>query len=233
MTQPCEEVRMALGAHVLGTLDAAEGERVTAHVEGCAGCRAELRAIAELPAVLGRLSADEVAGTPRASPPDPAEGPAGLLERTLAEMRRRRRRARLRLRIALATAGLAVLAAGGGALGIALDSRAGPLAGAAARLSATDTATGVAASADVYAESWGSTIRLWISGVTPGQSCELVTVAPDGSEEIAGTWSVGYTGAVEVSGATGLTPDRIAALRVVTTGGSVLVSLPGARTAGG
>lgn len=224
---------MAIGAHALGTLDAAEGERVTAHLEGCAGCRAELRAIAELPAVLGRLSADEAAGTPRAASPDREEAPAGLLERTLAEMRRRRRGARLRLRIALATAGLAVLAAGGGALGIALDSRAGPPAGAAARLSATDTATGVAASADVYAESWGSTIRLWISGVTPGQSCELVTVARDGTEEIAGTWAVGYTGEVEVSGVTGLTPDRIAALRVVTTAGSVLVSLPGGRTAHG
>lgn len=258
VTAECREVRLALGAHALGSLDPAEGRRVAVHLAGCPDCRAELEMIAGLPAMLDRVSAAEVTAAAEASPPAVAAGarvpgaaalppsgrerpgsseavgePGGLLERTLEELRRRRGRARLRLRIALVTAGLAVLAAGGAAAGIVLETRAAPPAAAVARASAADAATGVVASAEVYAETWGSTIRLRISGVTPGQSCELVTVARDGSEEVAGTWKVGYTGGVEVSGVSGTAPGRIVSLRVVTISGSVLVTLPVARAARG
>ncbi|GGO29213.1 hypothetical protein GCM10010116_58510 [Microbispora rosea subsp. aerata] len=65
----CEEVRISLGAHVLGALDAEETAEVEAHLEGCAACRAELAELSGLPPLLARVTAEDIeraAAPPRA-----------------------------------------------------------------------------------------------------------------------------------------------------------------------
>ncbi|TQS24468.1 anti-sigma factor [Microbispora sp. KK1-11] len=65
----CEEVRISLGAYVLGALDAEETAEVEAHLETCAACRAELAELSGLPPLLARVSAEDIeraAAPPRA-----------------------------------------------------------------------------------------------------------------------------------------------------------------------
>ncbi|WP_432929475.1 zf-HC2 domain-containing protein [Microbispora sp. CA-135349] len=65
----CEEVRISLGAHVLGALDAEETAEVEAHLETCAACREELDELSGLPPLLALVSAEDIeraAAPPRA-----------------------------------------------------------------------------------------------------------------------------------------------------------------------
>ncbi|MGD1053697.1 MAG: zf-HC2 domain-containing protein [Candidatus Dormibacteria bacterium] len=237
MNDGCAERRIALGAYVLGALRPDESDEIESHLAGCAGCRDELSRLVDLPAVLGRLSRDEAlaaAGTGPDAVPAPGlrVGPTAatrptLLERTLAELGRRRRRQRLRWRVGLATGGAAViaLAAAVGVLVVSRPAPAAPVVAAVARLSGVDQSTGVRASAELYSEAWGTSIHLDVSGVTPGDQCELVVMGQDGSQQVAGTWKVGYTGGVEIDGAAGISPAQVSSLQIVTTSGSELLAL--------
>jgi hypothetical protein len=125
------------------------------------------------------------------------------------------------------TGGVAAIAALGVAVAVLVVTRpaVAPAGVAAAHLSGSDASTGVSASAQLYVESWGTWIHLDVSGVKPGDQCELVAIGKDGSEQVAGTWRVGYTGGVDLDGSTGIGASQIAALEVVTTSGSDLVDL--------
>jgi len=237
MNDGCGELRIALGAYVLGALRPEESDEIEAHLAGCAGCREELVQLVGMPGLLGRLSRDEAlaAGTGAGALPAPGlrVGPAAgtrptLLERTLGELGRRRQRQRLRWRAGVAVGGAAViaLAAAVGVLVVTRPAPAIPAVAAVARLSGADQSTGVRASAELYAEAWGTSIHLDVSGVTPGDQCELVAIGQDGSQQVAGTWKVGYTGGVQIDGATGISPTQLSSLQVVTTSGSELVALP-------
>jgi hypothetical protein len=241
----CGERRTALGAYVLGALEPAECAGIEAHLAGCAGCREELAVLVRLPAMLGRLSLEEAlaagagaaAGAPRGVRVNPgatdgapaAASRPSLLERTIAELARRRRRQRLRWRTGVATGAVAVvaLAAAVGVLIVTRPAPTAPAVAAFAHLSGADQSTGVRASAELYTEAWGTSIRLDVSGVTPGDQCELVAVGQDGSQQVAGTWTVGYTGGVVIDGTTGISPSQLSSLQIVTLSGSELVSLQG------
>lgn len=218
VTVSCGTVRRALGAHALRALEPGEREEVEAHLVGCPTCREELAALTATAQALGHLAATDALAAGEEA------GRRGLLGRALAELARRRRRRRRRL----AGVGVAlVLAAAGGAAGITLAIRpAAPQAVAAtAHLSGTDPHSGVTAEADIFAKSWGSSIHMTISGVSPGERCELVAVSRDGSQEVAGGWHVDYSGAAVIDGATGMPPAQLASLRVVTRHGAMLITL--------
>jgi predicted anti-sigma-YlaC factor YlaD len=218
MSPTCDGVRLSLGAYALGALEPGEREEVRAHLDGCPACREELAGLATTATALQHLAAGDTLVAAE------EHGERGLLGRTLAELRRRRRRLRLRL----AAVGVAmVVAAAGAAAGVTLLSRPGPPAAipAAAHLAGANPFSGVVASADVYAESWGSSIHVTISGVSVGERCQLVAVSRDGSEEVAGSWHVGYGGKAQVDGATGMAPGQLASLRVITTRGAMLIAL--------
>ncbi|MGD1034562.1 MAG: zf-HC2 domain-containing protein [Candidatus Dormibacteria bacterium] len=223
MNDGCGERRIALGAYAIGALDPAERDQVEDHLARCAGCREELAALVEMTPVLGRLSAAEAAA---ARPPLAAGSRGSVVERTLAELARHRRNARRRWQAAMA-GGVAAVAALGVAVAVLVVTRpaAAPVEVAAAHLSGSDAGTGVSASAQFYTESWGTWIHLDVSGVKPGDQCELVAIGRDGSEQVAGTWRVGYTGGVDLNGSTGIDASQITSLRVVTTSGSDLVDL--------
>ncbi len=63
----CAEVRLSLGAYVLGALDPADRSRVDAHLSGCPDCRDELASFAALPGLLGRVSRSEIEAEPARS----------------------------------------------------------------------------------------------------------------------------------------------------------------------
>ena len=80
-----DEVRIMLGAYVLGALDTAERRAVQDHLSGCRNCRVELDEIAWLPRVLNRLreaSRTDVTGqTPGRAPCAGVLPPAGRRSR--------------------------------------------------------------------------------------------------------------------------------------------------------
>jgi predicted anti-sigma-YlaC factor YlaD len=55
----CKQIRMLLGVYVLGGLRGHQQTQVTAHLAGCARCRAEYDELAEVPALLDLLTAEE------------------------------------------------------------------------------------------------------------------------------------------------------------------------------
>ncbi|MFG1824718.1 anti-sigma factor family protein [Microbispora bryophytorum] len=126
----CEEVRISLGAYVLGALDAEETAEVEAHLDTCAACRAELAELSGLPPLLARVSAEDIeraAAPPRSvldgvfadvlanaladAPADAADAPTVAADApTVAASARRGRRSR----VLLALAASVVVAAVGG-----------------------------------------------------------------------------------------------------------------------
>ncbi|MCT9934755.1 zf-HC2 domain-containing protein [Planotetraspora sp. A-T 1434] len=98
----CDDVRMSLGAYVLGALDDDEIAEVEEHLDRCPACRAELAELSGLPPVLARVSEEDIqhAGTP----------PRAVLDRLVAASARRNRRSR----VLLALAASVVVAALGG-----------------------------------------------------------------------------------------------------------------------
>ncbi|GIH73053.1 anti-sigma factor family protein [Sphaerimonospora thailandensis] len=98
----CDDVRISLGVHVLGALDAEETAEVEAHLDTCPSCRSELAELSGLPAVLGRVSEQDIE---QAAAPPPV-----VLERLIAASARRGRRSRTMLALA---ASVVVAALGG------------------------------------------------------------------------------------------------------------------------
>jgi hypothetical protein len=231
----CAEVRLSLGAYVLGALDPADRSRVDAHLAGCADCRDELASFAALPGLLGRVSRAEV----ETEPIDP--GPQ-LLERLLGAAAAERRHDRRRRLLTLVAAAVIVLAAIGVSVGVGVTHDRHPVTSAAPvvppgtsqTFTATDPTTGVQATITEWTKGWGASVEVSVVGVTEdlaGPSCQLVAVGPGGKTDVAASWSApaaGYAGPSKVtaSGSTAMATKDISAFKVVGSDGTTLVSVP-------
>jgi predicted anti-sigma-YlaC factor YlaD len=228
----CAEVRLSLGAYVLGALDPADRGRVDAHLAGCPDCRDELASFAALPGLLGRVSRSEV----EIEPVDP--GPQ-LLERLLAAAATERRHDRRRRILTSVAAGVIALGALGVSVGVGVT-RSGHstppavVALASQTFTATNPQTHVQATITETKKGWGASVDVSVVGVTAnlaGPSCQLIAVGPDGKTDVAASWAApvaGYTGVsrVNASGSTALAAKDITAFKVVGSDGSTLVWVP-------
>ncbi|MFF4773312.1 anti-sigma factor family protein [Microtetraspora fusca] len=97
-----DDVRIALGAYVLGALDDEETAAVEAHLDECPDCMAELAELSGLPPLLAQVTEEDIRNA--------AEPPRQVLDRLLVATVRRRRRSRIMLALA---ASVAVVALGG------------------------------------------------------------------------------------------------------------------------
>lgn len=228
----CAEVRLSLGAYVLGALDPADRSRVDAHLAGCADCRDELASFAALPGLLGRVSRSEV----ETEPVDPSPQ---LLERLLSAAAAERRHDRRRRVLTLVAAGVTVLAAIGVSVGIGVNHDRHPAqlavaAGTSETFTATNPQTHVQATVTEWKKGWGASVEVSVVGVTAdlaGQSCQLIAVGPDGKTDVAASWSApvaGYAGLskVNASGSTAMASKDITAFKVVGSDGATLVLVP-------
>jgi anti-sigma factor RsiW len=228
----CAEVRLSLGAYVLGALDPADRSRVDAHLATCADCRDELASFAGLPGLLGRVSRAEV----EAEPVDP--GPR-LLERLLGAAAAERRHDRRRRTLTAVAAGVIVLTAIGVTVGVTHDrhsaNTATPVApGTSQTFTATNPQTHVQATITEWKKGWGASVQVSVVGVTAdlaGDSCQLIAVGPGGKTDVAASWSApaaGYTGPskVNASGSTAMASKDITAFKVVGSDGATLVWVP-------
>ena len=104
----CREWRERLGAYVLGHLTEDERAATSAHIEGCAACRAEAESLAPLAELLAIADPAQLT----TAPAPPAELADRIATRIAGERRvKRRRRQRRRLAIGLSGATAAAAAA--------------------------------------------------------------------------------------------------------------------------
>jgi predicted anti-sigma-YlaC factor YlaD len=227
----CAEVRLSLGAYVLGALDPADRSRVDAHLAGCADCRDELASFAALPGLLGRVSRAEV----ETEPADPGPQLLGRLLGAAAAERRHDRRRRIVISVA---AGVIVLAAIGVTVGVSQGHHSSSSTTTAAAAGETFTAsnpqTHVQATITERKKGWGASVDVTVVGVTAdlaGQSCQLIAVGPDGKTDVAASWAApaaGYSGLSKVTaaGSTAMAAKDISAFKVVGSDGKTLVWVP-------
>ena len=209
----CDENRLELGAYVLGALSPAERMSVDAHLAHCPDCRAELAGLAELPALLGRLSEQEAAdGLDDEVPPN-------LLPQLLAQVSTERRQRRRTTLVAVAAAVVVAAAGTGFAATQVVGHR------STDQVVASSTA-GVTTSASLRGAHDGTDITLRISGVPAGQWCRLIAVDDSGGSQVLSDWRADYAGVASITASASVAPKQIRTLRVVTPAGRSLAELP-------
>lgn len=191
MSTDCASVRTAIGAYVLGGLDADETAAVERHLAECAACRAEHAELADLPRLLSHVSLEQVESPVSPEPaPEPSEtGLRRLLDRVHAERARRRRR--VRVAVAGAAAAVVLVAAGGIAVGTQWPD--GPT-GTTENVEvwqAADASTNVSVTATLEPFGWGTRVDAVMSGMRTGDICVIRVIDKSGNSWDAGSWLVG------------------------------------------
>jgi anti-sigma factor RsiW len=200
----CTDTRQALGVYVLGAIEPAERSLVDRHLSGCRECRDELAGLAGLPALLSRVSADEVGRISRedAGPvPGDAAAPDDFAKSVLSLTAARRRRNRRWQAVAAAAA--VVVAAAGTVAGLRLAS--GPAQAAQPGADAappadwqtartTSTLSGIRATVRYSPEPWGMAVDVQISGLPAGSTCQLWVTDSHGVHLAAAGWTTSGPG---------------------------------------
>jgi hypothetical protein len=219
-----------VAAYVLGALSAAGRLEFERHLEGCDRCTAELRDLAGLPGLLGRVNASVLDGSPVDEPL-----PATLLPTLTREVRRARRRR------TFITAGLAaVLAVIGGSLALWLagdgpaPTGSGPTASPSAVVVREMDPVGdvpVQASVTLEPVAWGTRLRLTCSydpeaveyELPPQARYELVVRTEEGGTEQVGSWISESSQTVQVTAATAEPLGDIESVEVRSADGRVVL----------
>lgn len=225
----CPRMRILLGVYVLGAIEPAERAAVDAHLSGCRRCRDELASLAGLPAMLARVTEDQLE---QLGPP-PEELLDSILAKAADETRGQRRRNRLRL-IAAAAAlvvvtgvgvGVATEATDGGGGGRTVARSPSPAVSVApiTTVRADDPRTGVHAQIGMQPKRWGTAFTVRLSGAPYGVHCRLVAIDKHGNIDIAGGWKVEYAGPANFAGSSMFQQGDIASIEIRTLEGDRLL----------
>jgi predicted anti-sigma-YlaC factor YlaD len=211
----CNDTTLSLGVYLLGALDPDERAAVERHLTTCQLCRAELAELAGLPAMLERLTLDDL--TPEPVPPSD-----DLFERVAAQARAETdpaatRPLALRYRRLLAVAAALVLVAGVG------------IGSWAALRPSSDThisAGHVRMQVTLASQATGTTLAVSVSGLPTDEHCRLIAVAKDGTRDVAGNWDATYGGRANVTGSTSIPRSQLVRLVLLGTNGQHLATVP-------
>jgi hypothetical protein len=231
MTQlwDCPEARPSLGVYVLGAIDPAERALVDAHLATCQECRDELAGLAGLPALLARLSPDEVS---RISVDDPVrmtsdEPPAELIGTVLDLAKARRRRERLRGLSAAAAVVVLAVGAFAGLKTATTKTHDVPVPSGSEQTWEIAQGSSQAASATVaYSkELWGHAFEVLVQRIPLGTTCQMWVVHPDGTRTQVAAWTTaGDEGRVWYAGSMPSTVGAISQFQI-TANHQVLVAV--------
>jgi anti-sigma factor RsiW len=222
----CNDIRHLLGVYVVGAIDPAERAMVDAHLAYCPDCREELAGLAGLPALLGRVPAEDAA---RLALGDDAleEPPAELLDSLLARVSARRRARKRRLVTAVAAA--AVIAVGGGIAGGTAISHLNGYGAPGPSASQSDLARGTNGhiSGAVYynSASSGTKVQVQVTGIPAGDHCVFWAITRGGVHLAAGQWTATPNGTTWYSGWTPYPVTQLSGFDV-SVGNHVLVKVP-------
>jgi predicted anti-sigma-YlaC factor YlaD len=229
----CSRTRILLGVYVLGAIEPAERAVVDAHLSVCQRCRDELASLAGLPAMLGRVTEDQIE---QLGPP-PEELLDSILAKAADETRGQRRKNRL-LMVAAAAAlvvvtGVSVGAVtgrgGGGTVAkppVSTSSSPSTSAAPTTTVQGNDPVTGVQAQIAMQPKRWGTAFTVRLTGVPYGAHCRLIAIDKHGNTDIAGGWRVEYVGAANFAGSSMFQKADIASVEVRTLEGQRLLHVP-------
>jgi hypothetical protein len=202
---------VALGAYLLGSLDPAERSSFERHVRTCSICRREMVRLAPLPGLLGQVQLSDLElpfddPVPEPDlwplPPEPEPEP----EPEPAPPPRNRRR--------LVLVGAAVVVVLVMAVGLLVPKLFGDD-GPTATWRATDSASGVVASADLVRKSWGTELWMSMEHMPKGVRCKLIVHDRAGRTEIGGWWGTDHASDERIPGSTSFAVEEIERLDVV------------------
>lgn len=219
----CAQVRLELGAYLLGAIEPAQRAMVNRHLRACPACRAELSDLADLPSLLRRIPADTTSQLLHDDTLDviPAP-PLSMLLHRVAAIRRRRR--------ILTIAAAAIIAAGTASGVLALHATVRPPAAAAVAwavtVQGTSPATGAWAAVRYLGRPWGTELQVSVTGIAPGTRCQLLVIGTGGEKIAAGGWNLAASQRAAWYSAS--VPLQAASLRSfeVITGHKILVTIP-------
>jgi hypothetical protein len=181
----CREWRERLGAFALGQLSEDERAATSAHIEGCAACRAEAESLAPIAELLPRADPARL-GTAPAPPVELADRISARIAREGSRAQRRRRK-----RLTLGLSGAAAAAAA--VLLVVLLSPSEP-SGGAQTVTFKSMPRGVAISATLEPRPFGTEIRMHVYGVRSGTLCRVFLRRADGKTMPAGSFHYRYAG---------------------------------------
>ncbi len=185
----CREIRLALGVYVLGAIDPAERSDVDEHLATCPDCRVELAKLAGLPALLRRIptaEAERLAAVDADS--DDGLPPEEMLPALLTRAARVKRARRWRGVAAAAAVVVVALGAGAATSGLLHQNSPAPIAVHWQQVSGSNPVTGARLTVDYHSMPGGTLMKVHVSGIRPGTSCEFVVTDASGTDWIAGGW---------------------------------------------
>jgi hypothetical protein len=176
--------RLSLGAYALGDLPADERAALAAHLEGCPECRAELRSLEGVAALLPLADPAQIE-QPAARPP--ADLGARIEAQIAAESSRegrekRRRRFRLGFGGAVATAAVAAV------LAIIVLPIGGGESSPAQKVRFAAVPNGVRIDATLEPHAFGTEIHMYVSGIRSGTLCRVFMRDANGQTFSAGSF---------------------------------------------
>jgi hypothetical protein len=200
-TEPCDERREAIGALVIGELDAIDEAGLRAHARECEGCRREIESLEPVGVLLQRADPDRVGV--ETTPP---LGLAQRLAQRLGAERRRRRRRRAGLALAAAAATCAA------AIAIVIPGGDEP----PSRMVAFDTGDPrIALTASLAPQPWGTEVTVAVRGIEEGTRCRVVLISGDRRREPAGSFVYRYGQGSDAAELTSAVPaDSVNAVEV-------------------
>ncbi len=219
-------------AYVLGALSEHDRREFESHMQGCPPCRQSVEELSGLPAILGQLSADDVADIDRRDLEMP---PPRILTSLVAEVRRRRRRARWVTWTTTAAAAAAVVFAVtvGVHIRSAAPNSAAPRADASAVAMTRVASTELIATVAMTSHEWGTQIDMNCDYPAEPNSSDrdeppdrlaMEVVGRDGSHDRLATWVAVKGIDATTAGSTSLPIDHIAAVQIVSAdSGEVLL----------
>jgi len=221
MAEPTHaELRLSLGSYVLGSLDPADRATLDAHLPGCPACREELASYAAIPALMSRVSIDQLV---QPTPPVPPTVLSRALNtvaadhtNTVTQLHRWRRAT-----VVSAAAATIVAVLFGATLGHTQTPS--PPEGTPLIAAAGVSASG---SAFLQAKPWGTAVSLQLQGLPQGDGFTAWVTAPNGTRSIAATWTPAPNGRATLTGAANITDTTHAALQIM-QGDTTLLTLPG------
>jgi hypothetical protein len=205
----CEETTLSLGAYLLGALEPEERRQVREHLSACPACAAEYADLKGLPAVLDRVSLEDLHAPPVSPSPD-------LFDRVASAAAAEDRRVRRRWLLVAAAVAVLLLGGVGGLVWVNQDSTQSVVAG--------DVHVTVRTDADDSGE--GTIFDITATGLTPRSNCHLVVIDDDGTRHDAGSWMVDYEGEASYRGWADVPESEVADLEMRDDDGHVIVTIP-------
>ena len=161
--------KLSLGAYALGDLGADERASIAAHLEGCAECRAELRELEGVAALLPLADPTRIE-QPAVRPPADL---GARIEAQIAAEASREGRVRRRRRVRLWVGGAAATAAVAAVLALIVLPLGGGENSPAQEVRFASVPNGVSIDATLEPHAFGTEIHMYVKGISSGTLCQV------------------------------------------------------------